>query len=447
MNVINYFTDPVLRAPTIGCMLMCLAVSLIGVVVFLRKQSLLGESLSHAAYPGIIIGILIYALFFPADDGRVYLSQFVLIGAFVSALLGLGTVEFMVRRLRVHSDAALCFVLSAFFGIGLTLASHVQFLHAQLYKQVQIYLFGQAATMMDMHIYLYGAIAIVVTITIIILSRELQIINFDRDFAKSVGIKVRFIDTVIFCLLVLAVVVGIRSVGIVLLSGMLITPVVAARQYTHRLCMIFLLAAVFGVVSGLLGNIFSVELSQYLSEKYVKWRVSLPTGPMIILVATGICILSLLLTPENGVLWRLIRRIKFKYRCIQENILKTIWRIGPCAEVRVSQLQKYHGCSWLMLRIALYSLLIQGWVRRKRAHCYHLTHDGQYKAAHIVRLHRLWELYLADCLGVGVERVHRSAEEMEHILTPELEKELTELMNDPKYDPQHQPIPPKDFIL
>jgi manganese/zinc/iron transport system permease protein len=83
-----------------------------------------------------------------------------------------------------------------------------------------------------------------------------------------------------------------------------------------------------------------------------------------------------------------------------------------------------------------------GWVEKAKSGCYRLTIDGIHRAAYIIRLHRLWEVYLADYLGIGAERVHRSAEEMEHIITPEIETELTRLLKDPKIDPHHQPIPP-----
>jgi manganese/zinc/iron transport system permease protein len=73
-----------------------------------------------------------------------------------------------------------------------------------------------------------------------------------------------------------------------------------------------------------------------------------------------------------------------------------------------------------------------------------LTESGEREGARIVRLHRLWELYLVDVLGMGVERVHRSAEEIEHILTPELEERLSRILNDPSEDPHHQPIPPAE---
>lgn len=77
---------------------------------------------------------------------------------------------------------------------------------------------------------------------------------------------------------------------------------------------------------------------------------------------------------------------------------------------------------------------------------YKLTKEGRLRAGKIIRFHRLWEVYLANYVGVGHERVHRNAEEMEHIITPELEQELTLLLNDPKLDPHAQPIPPKDLL-
>ena len=85
-----------------------------------------------------------------------------------------------------------------------------------------------------------------------------------------------------------------------------------------------------------------------------------------------------------------------------------------------------------------------GWMKEVNGNCYQLTADGRGRAANIVRLHRLWEVYLANYLEVGGERVHRNAEEMEHILTPELEKELIRLLNDPKQDPHQQPIPSRE---
>ena len=165
-SIFVYFTDSVLRAPTIGSMLMCMAAALVGVIVFLKKQSLLGESLSHAAYPGVIIGVIIAGAMDIGEERELPIAMFIMGGALVTSLLGLWAIGFLQKYLKVRSDSALCFILAAFFGIGLTLASQVQFVYSSLYRQVQVYLYGQAATMTDVHIIIYGILAFVITIVV-----------------------------------------------------------------------------------------------------------------------------------------------------------------------------------------------------------------------------------------------------------------------------------------
>lgn len=300
-----YFTDPVLRAPTLGSMLMCFSASLIGVIVFLRKQSLLGESLSHAAYPGVIFGVMIAGGLGLGEDQQADLSILIMIGAFLTAFLGLWTIHFLERKVRIRSDSALCFVLSTFFGIGLTFGSHVQFSQTALYRQVQAYLYGQAATMTDVHIWIYGILCVLILITVLLFFKELETMTFDRNFAKSLGFPVRSIELMVFTLTVLAVVIGIRSVGVVLMSAMIIAPAVAARQFTNRLFPMLCLAPVFGMLSGFLGNYLSIELSRHDPLLSSGPRFSLPTGPMIVLIASCFCLLALLFAPERGLLLRL----------------------------------------------------------------------------------------------------------------------------------------------
>lgn len=440
-----YFTDAVLRAPTIGCMLMCFAAALVGVVVFLKKQSLLGESLSHAAYPGVIVGVIIAGLFEIDEQQEVKIAVLVMIGAFLSALLGLWSISFLERRLKVRSDSALCFVLSSFFGIGLTLASQVQFAYSSLYRQVQVYLYGQAATMTDVHVYVYAILCVAVLAVVVLFYKEIQTMAFDSDYAKSLGVNTRAIEAVVFFLIVLAVVIGIRSVGVVLMSAMLIAPAAAARQYTNRLYVMFALAAAFGLASGFLGNYLSVEGTKLLAAAYPGSRLALPTGPVIVIVASLICIFSLMFAPERGLVLRLVRVARFRYQCVCENLLKAMWRYGSGKELAFTDIAKRQSAPTWYLRFILRRLAAQGWIATSPGDSYHLTADGFQWAAHIVRLHRLWEVYLVDYLGVGAERVHRSAEEMEHIITPELERQLTLLLKDPQRDPHHQPIPPQEM--
>lgn len=409
----EYFTDPVLRAPTWGCILMCIASSLMGVLVFLRKRSLLSESLSHATYPGACLGVIAFASFFPQHEQWAFLP--ILGGAFVSSLLGLKAIHWLEEKGKVRTDAALCFVLSVFFGIGVVAASYMQAVFPVWKKQIQLLLFGQAATMSDIHIWIYGALAIGVILFVFFSYHPLKSALFDRHFAISAGIPVIPLERALFWLLLLSLIVGIRSVGVVLMSGMVIAPAVAARQFSDRLSVIFWLAAFFGGGSGLLGNILSVSSS-------------LPTGPLIVLVGTSFALFSLLFAPKRGLLFRMVRIYAFRLRCLQENILKGIWKRGEISEAPS-----------FLLSYALWRLKRQGWIGNNRE----LTADGHVKASSIVRLHRLWELYLAERLGFQVEKVHQTAEQMEHILTPEMEMHLTHLLHNPKHDPHHQPIPEK----
>ncbi len=431
--MIDYFTDPVLRAPTIASILMCLSGALIGVVAYIRKRVLLGEALSHASYPGVVLSVVVVASLFPfSEEG---LAAGILIGAFCSALIGLLCIDQMEKRWRVNSDAALCFVLAVFFGLGVLIASRVQITHALWYKQIQIFLYGQVATMTDGHIAIYGVLTALTLSSLFFLYRRIEWIHFDREFIRSLGAWIRGVDNALFLLLVLSIVVGIRSVGVVLMSGMLIAPAVAARQFTHRLSILFLLAGVFGALSGFFGNYLSLEIPHWLGDSF-----SLPTGPMILLTASSICLLALLFAPDRGMISRLFRIIRFKYQCRLENALKAFWKQGKEGSLSLKEVNARLQISSLSLRILIWRMQRQGWLKRGR-----LTEDGWIKASRIIRLHRLWEAYLVY-LGQGADKVHRNAEEMEHIITPELEKELTELLQDPKQDPHQQPIPAKNGL-
>ncbi|MBI2742904.1 MAG: metal ABC transporter permease [Chlamydiales bacterium] len=423
--MLNYFTDPLLWAPTIGSILMCVASSLIGVVAFLRKRCLLAEALSHSAYPGIVIGALLLATVFTSVGE--FASLVILGCAFLSSLGGLLLVEFMERRLGVKSDAALCFALSVLFGIGILIASRIQMTHPLWYNQIHLFLYGQVATMTALHVGIYSILLAATVFFLFFLYRPLQLINFDRQLAKTLGARVKLVDALLFLLLVLAIVIGIRSVGVVLMSGMLVAPAVAARQLTHRMWLLFVLAGAFGALSGFFGNFLSMELPKLFDQGEA---ISLPTGPMILLSASLICALSLLFSPTTGLFSRILRIARFKDKCRLENALKALWRGG----------EGWQRASGKVSTFQLYRLLFKGWVEKGEKGQFRLSEKGRRRSAEIVRLHRLWELYLVS-LGQGVEKVHHSAEEMEHILTPHLERELTEFLEDPTHDPHQQPIP------
>lgn len=438
-SLIDYFIDPVLRGPVLGSMFMCFAASFVGVIVFLQKRSLAGETLSHAAYPGVILGALLTDFLFQDAQDSILLTIGVLAGAFCFAYLGLFTLNWLCKDSFVKTDSALCFVLSAFFGLGITLASITQFTHTTIYKQALNYLLGQPVTMTDVHIKIYGFLSLTVLAIILLFFKQIRIFLFDPDFAKASGKVSRKLQPLLTFLIALSVVIGIRTTGVVLMSAMLIAPAVASRQFSNRLSRLFILAPLFGLLSAFLGNILSYELTKSLSVSDYGSKMVLPLGPMIVLVASGFAFLALLFAHQRGLIPRVYRAFTFRQKCTRENILKILKKEPSPSIERIQTrlgLSKFH-CFWACFTLKRQHLI-------NSALC--LTKKGEEKANELIRLHRLWEVYLVNDVGVGIDRVHLNAEEMEHILTEEQEKELIRLLNDPEVDPHSQPIPPKRIL-
>jgi manganese/zinc/iron transport system permease protein len=450
----SYFTDSVLRAPTIGCMLMCLIASLIGTFALLQRKSLIGEALSHACYPGVILALFIERLIFQDVDTEISLIIFVLAGAFIACLLGIYFINFLEKCFRVPTDAALAVTLSLFFGIGYTILSALQQDYPSLYQELQAYLFGQAATLREIHVQVFEVLAIFVIGMVILFFRPIKAVIFDPVFSEVVGIKKNKIESLLFFLIVLAVVIGIRSIGVVLMSAMLIFPAASSSQFTKTLASQLILASLFGILSGFFGVVFSHEISHLFLTSSGK-TASFPTGPMIVMIAAIIFLFSILFAPKKGLLSRVWRRVAFFMKCDQENILKSAWKICVAKEqstisyTEIEELKLLTGCR---LKIVLFQLLRKGLIRKEGkavdgSQRYVLTTWGMLWGRKIVRLHRLWEVYLVEYCKVAKDRVHPSAEVMEHIITPEIEQELTLILHNPQKDPHAKPIPPQDELL
>lgn len=433
--MMNYFIDPLLKAPTLGCIAMCLVCALVGVLIFIRKESLLGETLSHAAYPGIMFAALLSLL----PSFNFSFTGYILIGAGIFSYLALQLLKITKTYFKMSSDSALTYTLTLFFGLGLTCASLLQTIQSRLYKQALVFLFGQAATITDFHMILALSLAGTTLILISLFYFEIQIRNFDPTFARTLGISIKKVDLLIYFLMVASVVVGIRSIGLFLLSGMFIAPAIAARQWTHKLNRMFILSGLIGLLSGLIGVVLSFEWSQYFSKKGIS--LSFATGPMIILTSSFFTLFSLLFAPKQGWISRFLKVVRFKFKCVQENILKTLWHFSQKekGEIELKKVLDYQNIPYLYSWLIVFYLILKNqiaWTSKKII----LAPKGRRRAQKIVRLHRLWELYLVH-IGVGKEKVHHNAEEMEHIITPHIEEKLLNMMKHPKVDPHNQPIP------
>jgi len=426
MTFLEFFTDPLLRGPMLGAIFICMSTSVISVFVYVQKRTLVGETLSHATYPGVLLAALFTLLF-----GGTEPASFVVVPcAFVAAFFGLWLINRITRKSAATNDSALTFVLASFFAVGITLASVIQAVAPATFQKIRLFFYGQTASLGDLQIISYALFLLSIVLVVSLFFKEFKLLLFDRAFTRLTTPYFALFDSLILCLIVFSVVLAMKSVGVILVSGMLIGPAVAARQYTHSLVKMFILSALFGAFSAFFGNI----LSLYLSDRFL---ISLPTGPTIVIIAQSIALFSLFFAPKRGVFFRKVRVALFRFKSMQENLLKFLW--AQKAAQPFSALSSRLGISALFLRIILWDLSRKAWVTFDQG--YLLTQEGKKRGGHIVRLHRLWELYLVKDFHVSADKVHKSAEQIEHILTPELEKELTQFLHNPLSDPHNQPIP------
>jgi manganese/zinc/iron transport system permease protein len=187
----------------------------------------------------------------------------------------------VTRFSRVPFDSALAGALAVFFGAGLMLKSAVRSPGA---AGIDRYLFGQAAWLVNSDIWVIGGAGAIALGLLALFWKEFKLLTFDREFATGLGLPVVSLDILLTGLLVLSIVIGLESVGVVLMSALVVAPAAAARQWTDRLGVMTVLAGLFGAAAGISGSFLSHGLS-------APGR-SVPTGPTIVLCATAIVLLS-----------------------------------------------------------------------------------------------------------------------------------------------------------
>ncbi|WP_452231168.1 MULTISPECIES: metal ABC transporter permease [unclassified Lacinutrix] len=293
MDITEYFslvfTDYTLRTITLGTALLGAVTGMLGSFAVLRKQSLLGDAISHAALPGIAIAFLITG----AKD-----SNTLLLGALVSGLVGTFWIRGIITKTHLKSDTALGLILSIFFGFGMLLLTFIQKQPNANQAGLDKYLFGQAATLVESDVWLMAIVTGICLFVLLLFWKEFKLLLFDADYTKTLGFNTKFIDILITTFIVLAIVLGLQTVGVVLMSAMLLAPAAAARQWTNSLSVMVFLAAIFGAFSGVFGTAISASQN------------NLSTGPVIVLVAAVFVAFSFIFSPSRGLLFKQIRLIK-----------------------------------------------------------------------------------------------------------------------------------------
>lgn len=289
---LHLFSDYTLRTVAIGTAILGIVSGALGSYAVLRKQSLVGDAISHAALPGICLAFLI-------TDSKTPLVM--IVGASLAGWLGILMVTAIVRNTRIKEDAALGIILAVFFGVGIVLLTLIQKMPNANQAGLDKFLFGQAAALLERDIKTMGVISIMVISLTFLFWKEFKLLCFDPTFGASLGFPMKILDILLMTLIVIAIVIGLQAVGVVLMSAMVVAPASAARQWTNRLAIMVCLAAFFGAIAGVTGAIISSTTTR------------IPTGPMIVVCASVIFLFSLAFAPNRGLVWQsLLKKTKFK---------------------------------------------------------------------------------------------------------------------------------------
>ncbi|MCY4170400.1 MAG: metal ABC transporter permease [Bacteroidetes bacterium] len=303
----QFFNDYTLRTVVLGATILGGVSGVLGTFVVLRQQSLLGDAVSHAAFPGIGITFILTGSKVPL---------ILMVGAGISGWLATAVILLITTHSRIKYDTALGLILSVFFGVGLVLMTFIQKSPNANQAGLDSFLFGQVASLVVQDVItmtVMGAIALVI---VLLFWKEFKLLAFDREFAHSLVLPVRGLDFGLTTLVVIAIIIGLQTVGVVLMSAMIIAPAVAARQWTDRLGVMTILAMCMGALSGAGGVIFSISAP------------NLPTGPIIVMCATAIVGISLTAAPHRGILWQWIRRSLQNRKLRSEAVLMDLFDLA-----------------------------------------------------------------------------------------------------------------------
>lgn len=393
----------------------------VGVFAFLGKKTLVGDAVSHSVLPGLVVGFILTGTKDPL---------LLLLGGAVTGFVSVLLIDYIEKYTKLSSDTAIALVTSIFFAGGSVLLSYVSNFESGNQSGLKDFLFGKAATLTQQDVSLFLICFALVVLSILLLFKPLKSLSFSRDFAIGQGWPVRFLEYYLAMLTAVVITLGLQAVGVVLMSAMLISPAALSRYWTNSLIKMLELAGTSGILAAIAGGLLSLV------------QENMPTGPWIIMVIFVFTFLTLLFAPQKG--WLAIRKRNARnaHKMSYENLLKTLEQLREDGTKGVTkeQILDRRRMPIASFEKALKYLGKKNWVEIQEGQI-ELTQSGVVEAQRVVRLHRLWELYLTARMNFKDDHIHGTAETIEHVLTEEMEALLLKELDFPEKDPHQKNIP------
>ncbi len=389
---------------------------MLGCFIVLRNMALIGDALAHAILPGIVLAFVIAG----------YSTLGFFIGSVLAGLLSAFLITWLQQKVRIKNDAAIGIIFTFMFSVGIIGISWIsgkQGVHLDL----KDFLFGNLLSVSQEDLYMSLIMLAMVSCIIILFYRPLFVTTFQPVLAGTMGINSTAMHYLLMLLLSLVVVASLRSVGVILVVSMLITPASAALLLADRLQKVIIWASVLGSVSAILGLILSISFD-------------FPVGPSMAVMTTFIYVIIALLAPKRGFIPRWQARNKLRQRILIEDILKHASKNIHQPGISLEELVSRTGQKARILLACLKKLVKSGLLTVQNE-TYKLTAEGITRSNQIIRAHRLWETFLVEELGLNADQIHEEAEQFEHHLSEDDLMKLDEQLGYPEKDPHGSPIP------
>ncbi len=418
--------------------------ALLGNYLVLRRLSLMGDAISHAVLPGLALAFII-------TQSRDTVPMF--LGAVIIGILTALLTQVITRYGKVEHGAAMGVVFSILFAVGLVLirraTDHVDLDPAcVLYGNiVQIPLDATVDALPPAIVNLI--IALIANVVFVALFyKELKISAFDPMLATTLGIGAGTMHYALMVMVAITTVACFEAVGSILVIAMLIVPPVAAHLLTDRLGVMIIISLLLAIASAVGGHLAAV-----FGPGLFGMDATAETSAMMAVVAGALLGITILGSPQYGVIARAWNRAALTMQIVRQDMLGLLYRWR--------ELQPRSGRA--MLRSDVLAAINGGWLAKRalkrlvrtrevvsvitnQGPAIRLTPNGLASASQLVGSHRLWETYLAKHFNLAVDHLHAPAERMEHFISSEMQAELREQLTEVQTDPHGKPIPEPDEL-
>ncbi len=274
--MINLLIEPLsfefMRLALLTAILLGILCAVVGTYLIVQGMGLLGDVIAHAVLPGLAI-----AFFFGVD---------IFIGAFISGTLSTFVITWIQSQSRIKVDVAMALVFSGFLALGITL---ITVLKSKL--DLHQFLFGDILGVTTTDVMRTGAIAILILLLVKLFYKELLFYTFDPLGAQAMGLPVTVIQFGLTAAITLTIIASMQAVGVVLVVSLLIAPGITAYLLVKELHQMMICGAIIGIISSVAGM-------------YISYYLNVPSGAAIVLVVSGLFLLTLLFSPTQGILTR-----------------------------------------------------------------------------------------------------------------------------------------------